>query len=166
MLKDVVGFEGRYTVDEDGNVYSLKRNKTITPVVMQNGYWYVHLFCKGKARCIRLHRLVAEAFLDNPNGYSQVNHINGDKSDNRVVNLEWCSQSQNMRHAMRTGLWNPIGENNASAKLKSADITAIRAQYVKGDARFGAKGLAKVYGVTDVMIGKIVRGENWKAIRT
>ena len=127
MVREIKGYEGYYSVDTDGNVYSIRRKRYLVPIKMPSGYWYVHL-CNGPGhtKLARLHRLVAETFLDNPNGYPQVNHKNGDKADNRVTNLEWCSRLQNVEHAMRTGLINVAGEDNPSAKLTWAEVEEIR----------------------------------------
>ena len=163
MTKPIKGYEGKYSVDEEGNVYNIKRKKKLSKITMESGYVYVHLF-DGKrknGRCHRLHRIVAEAFLPNPNGYEQVNHINGNKTDNSASNLEWCSFQQNMDHSIRTGLRKCIGEDNPSAKLTWESVKEIRAEYKRNSISNGAVALSRKYGVTDVMIGKIVRNECW-----
>lgn len=163
MISNVTGYEGRYVVDDEGNVFSIKSNRYIAPVKMQSGYLYAHLHSgDGNSKLKRIHRIVAEAFIDNPKHYDQVNHINGDKTDNRVVNLEWVSPEQNMKHAIDTGLFDMCGENNPSAKLDWDKVERIRGEYVRGDKEYGTLGLARKYGVTNVMIGKIVRNECWR----
>lgn len=162
MTKDVVGFEGLYTVDDLGNVYSVRNNKILKRVVFPSGYVYVHLCKNGTGKCVRLHRLVAEHFIPNPNNYEQVNHINGIKTDNYVDNLEWCDCFYNMNHAKQNGLFRTDGENNPSAKLTWNDVYEIRRTYIRGSKKNGTKALAKKYNVTNVMIGKIVRNECWK----
>lgn len=165
MIKNVVGYEGRYVVDDRGNVFSIRSNKYIAPVPTERGYLYVHLFNgRDKGKQMRLHRVVAEAFIDNPRGLEQVNHINGDKTDNRVENLEWCTASDNIAHAIKTGLFKTSGEDNTSAKLTWDDVNAIRREYKRGDKDSGACALSKKYGVSDVMIGKIARRECWKEV--
>lgn len=165
MTKDVTGFEGLYTIDESGNVYSVRNKRPIKPVLFPSGYEYVHLCKNGNSKIIRLHRLVAEHFIPNPHDYKQVNHINGVKTDNYASNLEWCNSYQNMKHAQETGLFKTAGEDNPSAKLKWKDVHAIRKEYVKGSKEHGTHALAKKYNVTNVMISKIVRGECWKEQR-
>jgi hypothetical protein len=163
MTKDVVGYEGRYTVDECGNVYNVRRGKYKKPTVMASGYVYIHLFdgSGNGGKNVRLHRIVAEAFIPNPNGYDQVNHINGDKKDNSVRNLEWCSYQHNMDHSIKTGLRKCNGEHNPSAKLTWGQVAEIRKEYVYGSKTHGGRSLAKKYGVSEVMICKIARNENW-----
>ena len=72
--------------------------------VGDNGYYKVGLYRNGKAKNFKIHRLVAEAFIPNPNNYPQVNHIDGHKNNNCVDNLEWCDNSYNMKEAYRIGL--------------------------------------------------------------
>lgn len=164
MTKDVVGFEGLYTVSDDGRVYSLRAGKYLKPVVMESKYLYVHL-CNGKkTKSRRLHRVVAEAFIPNPNNLPQVNHIDGNKNNCSVRNLEWCSQEKNMKHAIEAGLFNPKGENNPSAKLTESDVRNIREEYSKGDKSCSFKALSKKYGVTDVAIRYIVTRKTWRNV--
>jgi hypothetical protein len=110
IWKPISGFEGRYEVSNLGRVRSLTDNKGNRRIkvrslrMAKNGYLYLNLWVKGKMYVRKPHRLVAEAFLDRPEGAQCVNHINGDKTDNRAENLEWCTYSQNTRHAIETGL--------------------------------------------------------------
>lgn len=108
--KDIKGYEGKYKISNYGDVVSLPRFKNnhskLQEVPMKkiskytnkrNGYVYVYLCNDGKYKNIRLHRLVAETFIDNPNNYNQVNHKDGNKQNNRVDNLEWCNCSYNIK---------------------------------------------------------------------
>lgn len=93
-----------YAVDETGLVYSLRKGKSLTPKQNWDGYLRVQLYNHGDCEFVGIHRLVAEAFIPNPDNKPFVNHINGDKSDNRAANLEWCTQQENIAHAWETGL--------------------------------------------------------------
>ena len=101
--KDIPGFEGLYQISNYGRIKSFKVNKTgrIMKLTNANGdYFSVVLQGIGKKRrSTRIHRLVAEAFLPNPDGLPQINHIDGNKQNNRLDNLEWCSASENVKHS-------------------------------------------------------------------
>lgn len=104
IWKDIVGYEGKYQVSNCGNIRSLNYNKTgaiknISPSVKKTGYKTVNLQTGSMFKCYLLHRLVAQAFIPNPDNKPVVNHKNGDKSDNKVKNLEWCTHKDNQLHA-------------------------------------------------------------------
>ena len=94
----------RIKVSDKGNVVSYKRGagRPLKVSYTNSGYQRVGACYHGAPQLV--HRLVAETWIPNPNHYKEVNHINGDKSDNRVENLEWTTRSENIRHSYRTGL--------------------------------------------------------------
>ena len=98
--KDIQGYEGLYQVSNMGRVVSFqsKHPHILRPKTDKDGYKEVNLYSKGKAKMHKVHRLVATAFLDNPNGHPQINHINEIKDDNRFENLEWVSAKENVNH--------------------------------------------------------------------
>lgn len=106
IWKDIKGYEGLYQVSNLGRVKSLKKSKIITPKLIHS-YFSVILYNKKNYKNFRIHRLVAQAFISNPNNYPQVNHIDGNKLNNVLENLEWCTQSHNMKEAYRIGLEKP-----------------------------------------------------------
>lgn len=128
IWKDVVGYEGIYQVSNLGNVKSLDRHykqlnnngkecnhfykgRKLKQHLNNAGYLKVQLSYKYKSIPKRVHRLVAEAFIPNPNNYKCVNHIDGNKLNNNVDNLEWCTYSYNTKHAFKNGLRKPTWQN-------------------------------------------------------
>ena len=108
IWKDIEGFEGIYQISNKGNLKSFKKNKNGRILKNKNKKgWYLNIILtnKKKKKSIKIHKLVALAFIPNPNNYPVINHINGNKQDNRVENLEWCTQKQNIIHAKQKGLW-------------------------------------------------------------
>lgn len=109
MRKKIKDYEN-YEVDEQGNVFNLITNQQLKGSISENGYKYFRLSKDGKKKMVYAHRLVAECYLDNPGNYPVVNHIDGDKLNNSIENLEWCSYSQNATHAHQNNLISSVRE--------------------------------------------------------
>lgn len=108
------GYE-KYQIDTNGTIYS-KRGKPLKPSINPRGYYIVTMCINGKARAFSLHRLIATQFIENdcPQYKTQVNHIDGNKLNNKVNNLEWCTPVENMRHSVNI-LGNNVGNKNGNA---------------------------------------------------
>lgn len=163
-MKDIKGYEGRYAVTVDGEVWTFVRGKgrPLKGKVNTDGYIEVSLHKLGVRRLRYVHRLVAETFIPNPLNMPQVNHINFNRSDNKVENLEWCTAEQNIQHSIDAGRPTPIGgkgENNQSAVLSDAQVIEMR-EMRKDGARY--KELAKRYGVCLSTVNQILGRRIWK----
>ena len=134
IWKNIKGYPN-YQVSNMGRVkrlstgYYRRTEKILKPQLQNNGYLHIKLSQKDKTKCILVHRLVAQVFIPNPNNLPQVNHINEDKTDNRVENLEWCTQKYNINYGngiskrvktnKENGTYKKIGENNSKIRSKS-----------------------------------------------
>lgn len=165
-MKEIEGYNGKYLISPNGDVYSTRRRgcngQYLKPHLNSNGYLKVDLR-KGKERTLKLiHRLVAEAFIPNPDNKPCVNHKDGNKHNNDVNNLEWCTYSENMKHAFRNEL-NHVpglnGEEHPLSKLKKEDVELIKS--MKNTNITGSE-LGKRYNVTKEAIYNIWNGKTWK----
>lgn len=173
MRKPVKDLEDLYEVDENGNVYTLPRIKrTPTTIYLSkekklkpynNGYGYmlVDMRKNGKRYMRLVHRLVADAFIPNPNNLPQINHKDGNKANNSVDNLEWCTCSENQFHAFKYNL-KPQGVNHPNSKFTVNDIDYIRKNYHKDKRGCGVYALAKKFKVSPSTIRQIVTGRTYK----
>lgn len=133
IWKDIPGYEGLYQASNIGNVRSLKWNrsnkiKNLKPYE-EGGYMHVGIRHNGIHHNYLIHRLVAMAFIPNPSGYKEVNHIDGNKLNNTVVNLEWISRKNNVLHAINTGLRPP----NVPCIRKRRDDSALCKEVIQYD---------------------------------
>lgn len=109
VWKNIKGYEGRYQISSYGNIRSLnylghKDVRELAPVKDKNGYLRIGLYYNGKRKNFKMHRLVAQAFIENPYNKAQVNHKDGVKTNNCVENLEWATAHENSLHAYKHGL--------------------------------------------------------------
>ena len=100
-MRDIKGFEGIYAITSCGKVWSYRSKKFIKPYEWK-GYLKVNLYLNGQVKKCRVHRLVAEAYIPNPEGKPQVNHLDENKTNNNVNNLEWATAKENSNYGTRT----------------------------------------------------------------
>lgn len=130
----------------------------LKPYATERGYLRIQLSRDNAPRRFMVHRLVAEAFVPNPEGKRFVNHRNGDPTDNRAENLEWVTQRENQLHAYDRGL-QAAGSGHGRAKLTEEQVREIRDRHAAGETQ---TALAQEYPVNQSMISKIVRGQFWQ----
>jgi hypothetical protein len=176
IWKDVKNYEGVYQVSNFGNVKSLPRQwigglpnaprkhngLVLSSAKDKKGYLRVLLSKPGERHTYKVHRLVAIAFIENPENKKEVNHINGIKTDNRLCNLEWCSTMENMRHSILIGLRDNVnikGENHPLKKLSESQVKDIRS--LKEGGNVSSSTLANVFGVSYYTIWDIVNRRSW-----
>ena len=161
VIKDIKGFEGRYTISNLGIVRSLLTGKIMKPYVTKFGYARVNLRI-ARSRDYKsyfVHRLVAFAFLENKDNLAEVNHKDCNRLNNRVDNLEWMSKEDNIRYSFTHGNASNKGLKNPNAKLDLNDIKAIRS--LKATNRFYDTQIAKLFRVSSSTINKIINNEIW-----
>lgn len=170
IWKDVVGYEGIYQVSNFGRVKSLEKtfwstknnsfstNKEFIRKLSntRKGYLRTGLMKDLKQKPFLVHRLVAIAFIDNPENKPEINHINGIKTDNRVENLEWVTTKENVIHSFEIGLSKRAkGDENKSSKLSYKKASEIRSSNLKN------KELSIMYGVSISSIELVKSNKTW-----
>jgi predicted XRE-type DNA-binding protein len=150
-----------YLVSNYGRVKNLKTNLILKTNI--NRYARVVIYNNGLAKNIAVHRMVAELFLENPENKPQVNHIDGDKLNNHVSNLEWCTQSENQQHAFDTGLQiSKKGEEHHNCKLTEADVLEIKELLESGEV--SGPEIASLFDVNQQLVSKINKGHRWSHV--
>lgn len=176
LWKDIKGYEGCYQVSNLGRIKSLDRMTNNqygeyfmkgrilkNSIIKDKGYCRVSLNNGNGKISKRVHRLVAEAFIPNPENKLEVNHKDGNKLNNCVSNLEWCTNKENIEHSIRTGLKKHCnGCSNSSSKFTEEDIIFIRKNYKKRDPMYGGVALARRYSCCPKTIYDIVTKKHYK----
>ena len=143
----------------------------LKPAISKKGYLQVGLQVNGKLISKRVHRIIAETFIPNPENKPMVNHINGIKTDNRIGNLEWCTAKENVAHAISMGLFvfpNPVnkipkrGELNGVSILTDIAVKDIRMKFKP--YKYTRKMLAMEYGVKEACIKDVILRKSWNHI--
>lgn len=156
MRKGVFNTIDDYDITEEGNVINKKTGRILKPQPNSKGYLRIQLTNKEK---YFVHRLVASKYIPNPNNLPQVNHIDGNKLNNRASNLEWISNIDNRAHAIRTEL-HLCGDKCSWAKLTSDTVRLIRS-----DTIHTTKELSIIYNVSPATIRDIMSRRTWKHLK-
>lgn len=175
----VVRYEGYYAVSNQGRIKAVgafikhdgnfnggyyKKVKIREHRIDRYGYCLIKLCRDGKCKTLKVHRLVAAAFIANPNKYPQVDHVDGNKQNNNVENLNWVSAAENMKRAWNTGLKNNHylrGEGSPHAKITKDKVLELRLQYAAGYSRVE---LANLYKISSSMVRDIVTNKTWNYV--
>ena len=155
------GIETRYIVTIQGNVYNSENMHKLMPATMPNGYQKVLIYYNsGKRKQVSIHRLVANAFIPNPNNLPQVNHIDGNKKNNNIDNLEWVTGSENIKHAFNTGLKHAAkGQDCTFAKTTDENVRRICEELVENELT--PPQIAKKYSVYRKTVILILQRKQW-----
>lgn len=154
---NIPNLRDEYTIDTNGIVYNVTKDKYLkgTKITKNNRYTKIHL-----DKFYPLHRLVAEHFLPNPNNYTEINHIDGNRHNNCADNLEWCNHKENIQHCWKNGLHiYQYGELNPFHKLTEKEVCLIwNFRYSKTAQQI--KDILKL-NVSLTCIKQILRGKSW-----
>jgi hypothetical protein len=171
--KDIRGYEGLYQISNTGLIKSLPKSwisgkNKVTRVkpetilktcLVGNGYQSVTL-SNNRISKFYVHKLVISHFKDNPLNLKEINHIDGNKLNNQIDNLEYCTSSYNKQHAWDNNLRTFSFKNHAKAKLSNEIAEKIRKEYQTG--KFTQRDLAKKYDIVVSGINQIIKNKNWK----
>ena len=169
--KDIAGYEGLYKVSDKGNIYSVERKdtigrkiggRTLKPKYDKDGYSQINLYKNRKSKTQKIHRLVAEAFIPNPNGLPQVNHRDEVKDNNNVENLEWCTNEYNINFGTAIErITQKLSKKVKAINVETNEVTTFsstreagRKGYDQGNVTKACRGV--YYG------GNLYKGYRWR----
>jgi hypothetical protein len=147
-----------YYVTEDGKVF--RNGKELKQSLNDKGYHRVKLSFGNTGKIVRINKMVAETYIPNPENKSEVNHWDGNKSNNHVSNLKWCTHKENMEHASINNLMSK-GENHPKAKLTNKEVEFIRNNYIPRHKEYGMRALARKFNVSKQPIHDIIHNKTW-----
>ena len=175
VWKDVLDYEGYYKVSNKGNVFSVERLDSrgykcggilLRQTCDQRGYPRVNLYKNGKMKNKTVHRLVAEAFIPNPNNYLEINHKDEVKGNNNVENLEWCTRKYNVNHG--TGLKRSIQKRYKKVRavnIKTGAVLTFSSTIEAVDKGYNSVNIGKACrGIYNTGGGHLYRGHRWSYI--
>ena len=158
-MKEINGYKNLYWIDENGIIIN-RHGRKLKTHLNTHGYPVVGLSKNNSKKIFSIHRLIAEAFIPNPENKPHINHKDGIKTNHNINNLEWCTPSENMLHAFKIGLKNHKGENNnANRKLSNLQVQEIRDKYIT--KKYSQTKLAREYSITQAQISYIISKKRW-----
>lgn len=162
IWKDIEDFENLYQISNLGRVLSLRNNKILKPTISSRdrNRLYVKLYKDKIQHTLIVSRLVAKAFIPNPDNLATVNHIDGNTFNNKVENLEWMSNTDNIRHAYRTGL-QKSGHRRNTAKYTEEQVLEM---YKLHDSGISSNKIAELYNGSGRSIRRILSGDRYKEL--
>lgn len=157
---EIPGYDGKYFISSIGRV----RNKKIIrrPVKRKDGYIHLKLRKDGRDKMMMVHRLVAATFLRNLTDELEVNHKNGDRSNNSLENLEIVTRSQNMKHRSRFLGYTVAGSKNPRAIFNEEEVASMRKEYKSSS--ISVADMARKYKVKDSCMRSLINGKTWKHV--
>lgn len=161
MIKklNIDGLNKEYTIDENGMVFDIENNRYKKSYINHKGYIYYTFYINGKSKLFFAHRLVLMTFNPIENMEKlQVNHIDGNKKNNNIKNLEWCTQSENQRHAFRMGLISRKGTKNSQCKLSENQVIDIANMIMDGHT---IKEICMKYNISKSLVSAIRNKRLW-----
>jgi hypothetical protein len=168
IWKDIIGYEGHYKINNKGCILSINRlcnrrrknvnEKILKTPISSRGYFKVILCKDGIEKNFNIHRLIAVHFIDNPNNKPCINHIDGNKLNNTINNLEWCTIQENTQHAYNCGLQLPT--ININRVFLDNEIIELRKIILCG--LFTQQKIATVYNTTQSVISRIKHNKIYK----
>lgn len=170
VWKNIYGYEGYYQVSSMGRVRSFKKKGRAegiskNPIILNpkksgNGYKKIYLWNNGKYDNCLIHRLVASAFIPNPENKPTVNHKDNNGLNNHVKNLEWCTYKENTKHAVENGyMSNQKGSGNYSSKLTEKEVLEIREMYQS--KKLSKHKIADIFSVSWQTVHLIATEKTW-----
>ena len=153
--------DSRFEISQSGIIRNVKTKYIKSQYVSDTGYYMITISENNKSKPYRVHRLLANNFIENPKKLKEVNHIDGNKLNNDLSNLEWVSHFENMQHAFSTGLANNTGVKNRMAKLNEIKVRKIKELLKQGISQYK---IATKYNISRSAILKIQLNKTWKHV--
>lgn len=150
------------SIDRLDTIGRPRKGKILSPSFDQKKYHQVVVYKDGKPYTRKVHRLIALAFIPNPENKPEVNHKNLDSLDNSVGNLEWCTASENQKHVYANGARCIKGDNHPRKKVTSKDVLKIRNELKN---KYKNSEIAKMYNISPTTVGDIISRKTWKHIK-